>query len=284
MKICFFIVMLPLACCFGGSIPQTYVGSTPAEGVVRDFLQISLTDSVDFIRWKLVLGSSQYNLQCQYGLARAGTPGFAHEKKVAFEGNLSKTENHYYLQHKGKMLSILEVNANLLHLLDQHHQMLVGNGGYSFALNNTAPTKTDQFNLHSKRSAIKTPLVFEGRTPCQELSKLLALNKSDACNKMKWYFIFYLDSLTGNPSHYLKGGIGYRKETMERGKWKIIIGKNGRIIYQVNPDNHAYSLHLLKGDDNILFFVDSNGHLLVGNEDFSYTLNRRKEEYQPVVR
>jgi hypothetical protein len=38
------------------------------------------------------------------------------------------------------------------------------------------------------------------------------------------------------------------------------------------------SLNLLKGDDNILF-VDADGRLLVGNEDFSYTLNRREEEY-----
>ncbi len=52
----------------------------------------------------------------------------------------------------------------------------------------------------------------------------------------------------------------------------------------MTPDKQAYSLYLLKGDDNILFFVDPNGRLLVGNEDFSYTLNRRKEEYAPVFR
>jgi hypothetical protein len=100
---------------------------------------------------------------------------------------------------------------------------------------------------------------------------------------MKWYIIFYTDSLTGKPSYYLKGGIGYRKETMEKGKWQII-NKDGRIIYQVIPDDQPYSLYLLKGDDNILFFMYPDGHLLVGNEDFSYTLNRRKEEYLPVRR
>ena len=66
---------------------------------------------------------------------------------------------------------------------------------------------------------------------------------------------------------------------MERGKWQIITRENGRILYQVRPDDGAYTLYLLKGDDNILFFTDGNGQLLVGNEDFSYTLNRRKEEY-----
>ena len=282
MKNNFLLLPLVLICWLVVPAQQIYVGSTPAHVFVRDFLQISLTDSIDFIRWKFVVGSGRFELQCQYGLSKAGTSGFVNEKRVGFKGELSKTENHYYLKHNGKLLPILEVNANLLHLLDQHYKMLIGNGGYSYVLNSIAPAKTDHFNIQSEKSNAKSPLVFEGRTPCQELSTLLALNKSDACNKMKWYILFYTDSLSGKPSYYLKGGIGYRKETMERGNWEIITGINGRIIYKLNPDDRAYSLYLLKGDDNILFFIDSNGQLLVGNEDFSYTLNRRNEEYPKV--
>ncbi len=277
MKIHFFSLLIALTCSFAIPNERTYVGSTPAHSVVRDFLGISLTDSIDFIRWKLEMGSSGFKLQCQYGLAKAGTPGFVNEKRVAFEGKLMLTENRYYLQHNGKRLSLLQVNADLLHLLDHHNHMLVGNGGYSYALNSTAPVKTDQFNIPSLQNTVKYPLVFEGRTPCQELSSLLGLHKGEACDKMKWYIVFYTDSLTGKPSYYLKGGIGHRKETMERGQWQIIRGKNGRIIYQVDPDKQANSLYLVKGDDNILFFSDSDGRLLVGNENFSYTLNRRKE-------
>lgn len=150
-------------------------------------------------------------------------------------------------------------------------------------LNNREGVKTDQFNIPSEPATIDTPLVFEGRTPCQELSRLLGLNKTAACNKMKWYFIFYTDSVTGKPSYFLEGGMGYRKETMDRGTWHIH-SRNGRIIYQVTPDNSTHSLYLLKGGENILFFIDPTGRLLVGNEDFSYTLNRRKEEYPPVSR
>ncbi len=76
--------------------------------------------------------------------------------------------------------------------------------------------------------------------------------------------------------------MGYRKETMERGTWQIITKENGRIIYEVIPDNRTYTLRLLKGDENVLFFIDASGRLLVGNEDFSYTLNRRKEEYPAI--
>ncbi|MBD0280018.1 MAG: hypothetical protein ICV81_18940 [Flavisolibacter sp.] len=101
---------------------------------------------------------------------------------------------------------------------------------------------------------------------------------------MKWYFLFYTDSVTGKPSYFLMGGMGYRKETMAKGKWQIVTKPNGRIIYRVYFDKWVRSLDLLKGDDNILFFIDAGGRLLVGNEDFSYTLNRRKEEYPPVKR
>src|ERR1044072_3615183 len=116
---------------------RTYVGSTPADGVVRKFLGISLTDSIDFIRWKLDMDAGRFSLQCQYGLSQPSTPGFSNEQRVAFEGEASKLQNWYRLSHKGKTISILEVNTNVLQLLDESKQMLVGNGGYSYALNNT---------------------------------------------------------------------------------------------------------------------------------------------------
>lgn len=260
------------------------MGSTPAHNVVRDFLDISLIDSIDFMRWRLEIRQGAFELESKYGLSKPGTPGFENEKIVVLKGKVQKIGNIYHLLHAAKKVALIEVNPDLLHFADQNQHMLIGNGGYSYALNNTSPRKTDQFTIQAAPVASKAPLVFEGRTPCQELSDLLKLDKSDACNKMKWYIIFYTDSLTGKPSYYLKGGIGYRKETMERGKWQIIKGKDGRIIYKVTPDNRAYTLHLLKGDDNILFFIQPDGRLLVGNEDFSYTLNRRNAEYPPVRR
>jgi hypothetical protein len=267
-----------------GANVRTYVGSTPAHAVVRDFLQISLTDSIDFIRWKLEIGSGIFQLQCRYGLAKPGTPGFSNEQNVAFDGKLTKSKNYFYLKHEGKGISILEVNANVLHFLDGNNRMLSGNGGYSYALNSTRPIETDGINIRSVQMSGKSPLVFEGRTPCSELPALLGLTKSEACNKMKWYFLFYTDSVTGKPSYFLMGGMGYRKETMTRGKWQIVTNSNGHLIFRVYSDKWVRSLNLLKGDENILFFIDANGRLLVGNEDFSYTLNKRNEEYPPVKR
>ncbi|MEO6730720.1 MAG: hypothetical protein ABIN01_05850 [Ferruginibacter sp.] len=256
---------------------QTFVGSTPAHGIVRNFLKISLTDSIDFIRWRLELKGKRFDLQCRYGLSKPGTQGFRDEKMVEFEGGFSKTGNQLDLRDNNKVLSVLQINDDLLHLLDQHNQMLVGNGGYSYALNSIDPGNTAGFNLQPVKTTLKYPLAYQGRTPCQELSKILGLNKTAACDKMKWYIIFYTDSLTGQPSHYLKGGSSFKKEAIEKGKWRIINKHDGRIIFEVTPDSKAYTLHLLKGDDNILFFTDPNGRVLIGNENFSYTLNRRME-------
>jgi hypothetical protein len=49
----------------------------------------------------------------------------------------------------------------------------------------------------------------------------------------------------------------------------------GAIVYQLEPDSgKPQSLSFLKADDNILFFMDKERNLLVGNDYSSYTLNR----------
>jgi hypothetical protein len=271
---CLFVLMFP--CLIQA---QTFVGSTPAHLTIREFLHLSTTDSIDFIRWKLEIGGGKYNLHCSYGLAKAGTPGFSNEQSVAFSGKLTTRQHYYLLEQEGRSISIQEVNKNVLHFLDQNNHMLIGNGGYSYALNNTNPVASHAVNIQTDQTVDKGPLVYEGRTPCSELPQILGLKKSEACNKMKWYFLLYTDSITNKPSYFLMAGIGYRKETMAKGNWQMVTDQNGNISYQLYFNKWAHPLTLLKGDDNILFFTDNHGRLLVGNEDFSYTLNRRTTEY-----
>jgi hypothetical protein len=45
------------------------------------------------------------------------------------------------------------------------------------------------------------------------------------------------------------------------------------IVYQLDLPGKS-SLLLQQADDNVLFFLDANKNLLVGNCDFNYTLNR----------
>ena len=274
MKIFFSIFTLTaLSFCVKSKDP-VYYGSTPPHMAVREFLKISLTDSIDFIRWKLEINDNQYKLSCRYGISRPNTNGFMNEKELGFSGKLTKEGAYYHLHREAKTFHILEFNSNLLHLLDKNKRLLVGNGGYSYTLNIDTPIKSGQFSIPAKQPVLQPVIAFEGRTPCRELSTLLQLNKSGECNKLKWYIIFFSDSLTGKPSHYLKGGTAYRQETMVRGKWEIVKRNNGKIIYRLDPEKQSAATHLLRADDNILLFTDPEGNLLVGNNDFSYTLNR----------
>lgn len=273
MKIFSFLFVMMMICSNTSGKETVYQGSTPADTGVRDFLGISFTDSIDFIRWRIMIRSNHYDLTCKYGLSKGGTNGFTEEKTISFSGELAKQDMYLLLQQRKKVLYMMEINTSLLHLLDKNKNLLIGNGGYSYALNSTTPVKTDQFNHSTKQTKIEQLMAFQGRTPCQELSVLLGRNSSQACNKLKWYIIFFTDSLTGKPLYYLEGGRGYKKETMAKGSWEII-RKNGRIVYKLDIERRMNPLYLLKADDNILFFIDAEGKLLVGNEDFSYTLNR----------
>ena len=255
-----------------------YLGSTPAHADVRTFLDISKYDSIDFIRWNLVLHPASYVVTCSWGLAKAGTNGFVEAEVVVKSGAVVRNHFVYTLLADGKLLHLQKINPNLFHLLDNNKKFLVGNGSYSYLLNSANPVESDELNLLPKQRAFTNVMAFEGRTPCQELSALLKLNKGPACNKMKWYVLLYLDSLTKKPTYYLKGGRGYRKETMQKGKWAIASRKNGAVMYILDPEKKNAAVHLLKADENILLFTDPKGNLLVGNENFSYALNRTHDK------
>ena len=270
----FLITFFFYACASSKEI--VYVGSTPAHSVhVRDFLGISLTDSIDFIRWKLVLNDNDYKLQCEYGIGKPNTSGFIDRKEVNLTGRLNKENNFYYLHNGNKTLGLLEVNTNLLHLLNADKKLLAGTGGWSYTLNNTNPKTTNQFNFVSNPILVKDSIELVGRTPCQQLSASLQLDKNVECKRLKWSIVLYTDA-SGRPTGCRIKGTAFRNESTKEGNWKIVQGKNGRFIYQLEHPNHKSVIYLVEADENILFFTDAEGNLLVGNEDFSYTLNRRQ--------
>lgn len=272
MKLTTFILCLILCACTNAQ-EKFYTGSTPADTDVRNFLNISLTDSIDFIRWKFIPHSNKYEVSCEYGIGKPNTSGFINRKIAEFSGALSKQGNHYLLQHGTKTFYILIINSNILHLLDQNKNLLTGNGGFSYALNSNAPTKSDQFNFESKQATNNTPMTFQGRTPCNELIEKIKPESAASCLKIKWYIILYTNE-QGQPTHYFRASGGTKKENMIKGNWEIARGKDGRIIYKLSPEKKSATLYLVKADDNILFFTDAEGNLLSGNENFSYTLNR----------
>ncbi len=266
----FLFILLFVFCARGKE--NIYTGSTPADPVVRSFLGIPLADSIDFIRWKLILDDKHYTLNCNYGISKPNTNGFVNGgKKTELTGILSKGKNYYQLQNDNKNLKIAELNTNLLHLLDTDNSLLVGNGGWSYTLNNITPLATDQINIKAQQTDLKDSIAFEGRTPCDVPGIIPA---GMLCYKLKWYIVLYANAEKNEAGTYKVYGTHWRRQGARTGKWKIITGKDGRIIYELNDNNGNEFLYLLKLDEHILVFTDAHGKLLVGNEDFSYTMNR----------
>ncbi len=271
MKFIATLLSITLLVSCASSKETNYTASTPADPLVRTFLGISLTDSIDFIRWKLSITDKKYSLECRYGIGKPNTNGFYDEKKVVLSGIVKKENNNYILENGKHGLKLVELNGNLLHILNNDNTLLIGGGGWSYALNNVASIATNQNNLTSKQSVLKDSIVFQGRTLCGDFS----INRpSQACIKMKWLIVFYANK--NEPTTYLLNRSNMRplEYPGKKGTWRIITGKDGRIIYELTPDKETIPTYLLKLDEGVLIFTDAKGNLLVGNHDFSYTLNR----------
>lgn len=248
-----------------------YTASTPADPLVRTFLGISLTDSIDFIRWKLSLTDNKYSLQCSYGIGKPNTNGFYEEKKVEFSGTAKKENNNYILERGNHMLKFAELNDNLLHIVNKENTLLIGGAGWSYALNNIVPSATNHVNLKTTKTVFKDSMAFEGRTPCG-VPNIIEPGKQ--CYKLKWYVVLYNKGNDEQGVYRILGTPYRREEGGKRGNWKIMTGKDGRIVYQLNDEKGNPYIRLLKLDDGVLIFTDEKGNLLVGDHDFSYTLNR----------
>ena len=250
-----------------------YTASTPAAPVVKKFLGIPPGDSIDFIRWKLSLNDLRFTLECNYGISKPNTNGFYDGGKAVFiKGTVQRDKNIYVLKNGDQILKLVELNANLLHVVNKDNSLLVGTEGWSYAINNITHPANDKVNLSSKQTAIRDSIAFEGRTPCGVPG---IIEPGKECYKLKCLIVLYGNAAKNEPSTYKLFGTPYRVEGGRRGNWKIISGKEGRIVYQLLDESGTPFIHLLKLDEGVLIFTDAKGNLLVGNPDFSYTLNRR---------
>jgi len=128
---------------------------------------------------------------------------------------------------------------------------------------------------------------FQGRPPCSEIAKQLNLLTDADCIKLKWSLTLYHNPVTFQPTTCTLLMVGggdvikqdensYRQKAYE-GKWAIIKGIKSdpdAEVYQLELGKPGAHFYLLKGDENVLFVLDQNKEFRVGNEDFSYTLNR----------
>ena len=129
--------------------------------------------------------------------------------------------------------------------------------------------------------------VFEGRFPCPGVARQLKIVIDADCSKLKCDLTLYRDSVTSQPTKFVftivgggdvvkQEGGSYRLKRLE-GNWAIIKGiklNPDAVVVQLDFGKLGAYLYLMKADENVLFILDENKEFRVGNEDFSYTLNR----------
>lgn len=265
------------------------VGSTPGDRPIKVQLGIPDQAKIDFIRWDLKINQpGTFNLRIIFGENQPNTLGFMGGGQTKeFQGIYVIAKNEYseiyYLSANRLKVSMIRLNDNLFHILDTENNLLVGNGGWSYTLNNKIPDKWDnklpKFLGGKKNSNDRlVQVIYDGRTPCQEFAHDHQMQVSSACFKLKWKLTLNRDATTFKPTTYSIRKVVDNVPRDIIGSWTIIKGISGdpdAVIYQLDPDKPDQTISLLAVDENILFFLHPNKKLYTGNEDFSFTLNKR---------
>ena len=287
-----------------------FVGSSPCDAVSMPLLKIPTTTNCELIKWQLTLYQdrrtltpSSYQLTYTYGLAQQGTDGLTQGGTRSIrEGRWSIVAGTQTVPAKAvyrldpdrpqESISFLQMDHNVIHLLDRVGKLAVGHAGWSYTLNRVGgsgsskrvpPLSISDAKFYSQpvstlaaQRVSSVARTFVGRSPCREVAAQLIKAVTADCMKAKWALTLYQDPVALTPTTYKLKGTFYRDRIGE-GRWSIVKGTKtdpSAVIYQLDPDDSEGTLLLLKADDNILFFLDSERNLMVGNVDFSYTLNR----------
>jgi hypothetical protein len=291
-----FLMLLALAAfaseaCAEGGI---FVGTTPCDASVRSFLAIRAREKCELIRWDLSLatrvgrttGPNLY-ANVEYGLA--GKPLKKLKREGLWEAGVGTPEHPdavvYELTRGKAKLALWKVTDETVHLLDAKRRLLVGNGGWSYALSIAVAEKPRTSNATPPEMSYSlAPLatgpavygVFEGRTPCA-LAQVLDIKVDPACFKLKWRITLFKDAVTHAATSYRVEGSLF-PEGARSGAVTALPGTpfdaNAKVL-RLEPPAGAQPIYLMRGDDNVLFFLDQAGKLGLGNRDFNYALSRR---------
>ena len=265
------------------------VGCTPGDDLIKLQLGIQADTKIDFIRWDLRFDKSNtFVLNIKFGENQTNTLGFvAGGQSKDFQGTytISKNANNefYHLKAEQLKITLVKLNDNLFHLLTAENRLMVGNGGWSYTLNNKNPKEiiADLPILTSFDYILNdNPLqvIYDGRTPCQEFATEHQMNVSEACFKLKWKLTLNRDSVTFSPTTYSIRKVVDGVAGDITGTWSIVKGTKSNpnaIIYQLETDKANKTISLFVGDENVLYFLHKNENLFIGNDNFSFTLNKR---------
>lgn len=289
-------------------IPQilgVFEGITPCDSLNRPMPQIPAGVECEMIIWKVVLyhepdtgtpttyesnssyGMSQPNT---LGIAGGGTPIVMNGTWAIAKGTQADPNAVIYQLNPDDpetSVSFLKVGENILHVLNVNQSLMVGNGGWSYALNRTDNgSAAPAVNIPQSEadapvpSPLPTPSgssvfgVFQGRMPCHELAMQFAKISLDyGCIKIKWGLTLYWNPATKDPTTFTFRGTS----TTRQGSWAIISSDKlypGSTIYQLTPAESQQPLSFLAVDSNNIYMLDDDLNLLVGDALFSYTLSR----------
>jgi hypothetical protein len=299
------LILLAMAC---ASVAHAdggiFVGSTPCGAHVVRFLGIPAQAKCDVVRWELSLAVDAKSetpgpatAQVEYGID--GQPLTKLRRDLAWaavNGTAERKDAQVVELKRGSAsVKLWRVSDETLHFLDAKGQLLVGNGGRGYALSLAGARKPDPpaaaapdipYKLLPVTSGANVYGVFEGRTPC-EIAKVVNIATPAGCFKLTWRLTLFQDPKTKAPASYRLEGSLFPDGPRE-GALTPLSGTPfdaaAQVVRLELPDadragfirgKSAEPIHLMRGDENVLFFLDNGGKLGLGNRDFNYVLNRR---------
>ncbi len=271
---------------------DVFAGTSPCTEFVKPKLEIPRGENCDRIKWRVSLfDSGKYDLTREWGFhidnrtyLPKGTASFTGTWKIG-KGRTGDP-NGVVVQLDGdkpNSIGFALFDQNILHLLDPNKSLTLGDSGASYTLSRTGKSAFLPNGTSGATDRDETAETnFSGRSPCREIAQQINHPVDADCFKLKWSINFYRDQQTRTPTTYRLWGTLYRNEargteTIREGKWKVTKGtKNdpNAIVYELDSFGSDGPILLLKADRDVLFFTTKDGRVLVGNEDFSYTLNR----------
>jgi hypothetical protein len=290
-----------------GSPSEQFVGTSPGGMIVREFIGGLPTNAAcDSIQWSLTLstnhtkgGRQTFALEAAYQVPVPTSPNHSQAGPKAnvngtweliTGGPLRPRSTVYRLnvENPRRSLSFVKVSDGLLHLLNADGSLAIGNSGQSYTLNRkerteepgdralamTAPSIT--YKIAPVSTGPDVFGVFEGRTPCLGISRELNQPRGAECIKSKWRVTLYQNPETRVPTTYKVEGSLFR-DSVREGTWSLTKGTvtdANATVYQLAATPQQSPLLLMKGDDNVLFFLNQKREPLIGHSEFSYTLNR----------
>jgi hypothetical protein len=238
----------------------------------------------------------EYQLHFRYGLTVPNTPGLgngivsAERKGVWRIGRGTKANGAAVVYELDGAVAFQQVSEDVLHVLHEDRTLMSGNGGWSYTLSRDdraeplvdprqapAPDDVEPRTISPVSTGPAVFGVFEGRTPCQGIARELQITAWPGCAKTKWRVTLYQNPATREPTTYKIEGTLLR--TAREGSWRIERGRAtdaSATVYTLAPAQGQRAMMLLRGDDNVIFFLSQQRHPMTGHAQLGYTLDRRR--------